>query len=90
MSTRCSITPRHPYTKALLGCVAGIEDDRSVPLEPIAGARAGSAKSSPRLPLRAALQHGAGHLLGQDQPLALFRIDHAVACILAQAEAAHA
>jgi oligopeptide/dipeptide ABC transporter ATP-binding protein len=30
--------PRHPYTRALLGCVAGIEDDRSAPLEPIEGA----------------------------------------------------
>ena len=29
---------RHPYTRALLGCVLGIEDDRSVPLKPIAGA----------------------------------------------------
>jgi len=29
--------PRHPYTRALLDCVAGIEDDRSVPLEPIGG-----------------------------------------------------
>jgi len=29
--------PRHPYTRALLDCVAGIEDDRSVPLEPISG-----------------------------------------------------
>lgn len=30
--------PRHPYTQALLGCMAGIEDDRHAPLEPIAGA----------------------------------------------------
>src|ERR1700690_3110418 len=29
--------PRHPYTKALLACVAGIEDDRRTPLEPIGG-----------------------------------------------------
>ena len=29
--------PRHPYTKALLSCIAGFEDDRSVPLEPIMG-----------------------------------------------------
>jgi oligopeptide/dipeptide ABC transporter ATP-binding protein len=31
-------TPRHPYTRALLGCVAGIEDDRRAPLLPIEGA----------------------------------------------------
>jgi oligopeptide/dipeptide ABC transporter ATP-binding protein len=30
--------PRHPYTRALLGCVAGIEDDRRAPLLPIEGA----------------------------------------------------
>jgi len=30
--------PRHPYTRALLGCIAGIEDDRRAPLLPIDGA----------------------------------------------------
>jgi len=30
--------PRHPYTQALLGCIAGIEDDRNAPLLPIEGA----------------------------------------------------
>jgi oligopeptide/dipeptide ABC transporter ATP-binding protein len=30
--------PRHPYTRALLDCVAGIEDDRTSPLQPIEGA----------------------------------------------------
>jgi oligopeptide/dipeptide ABC transporter ATP-binding protein len=29
--------PKHPYTKALLACVAGVEDDRRAPLEPIGG-----------------------------------------------------
>jgi oligopeptide/dipeptide ABC transporter ATP-binding protein len=29
--------PRHPYTQALLGCIAGIEDDRRAPLLPIEG-----------------------------------------------------
>lgn len=29
--------PRHPYTRALLACVTGIEDDRSAPFTPIAG-----------------------------------------------------
>ena len=29
--------PRHPYTRALLGCVTGIEDDRGAPLLPIEG-----------------------------------------------------
>src|ERR1700729_74755 len=33
--------PRHPYTKALLACATGIEDDRSVPLEPIGGSAPG-------------------------------------------------
>jgi oligopeptide/dipeptide ABC transporter ATP-binding protein len=30
--------PRHPYTRALLSCVTTVEDDRNVPLSPIAGA----------------------------------------------------
>lgn len=30
--------PLHPYTQALLGCIAGIEDDRASPLVPIKGA----------------------------------------------------
>jgi oligopeptide/dipeptide ABC transporter ATP-binding protein len=29
--------PRHPYTQALLACIAGVEDDRRAKLEPIAG-----------------------------------------------------
>ncbi len=29
--------PKHPYTRALLGCIAGIEDDRTAPLQPIEG-----------------------------------------------------
>ena len=29
---------RHPYTRALLSCMTGVEDDRNVPLSPIAGA----------------------------------------------------
>jgi len=29
--------PRHPYTRALLACMMGVEDDRAVPLTPIAG-----------------------------------------------------
>ncbi|MBN9510535.1 MAG: ABC transporter ATP-binding protein [Alphaproteobacteria bacterium] len=29
--------PRHPYTRALLGCATGIEDDRRAPLQPIEG-----------------------------------------------------
>jgi oligopeptide/dipeptide ABC transporter ATP-binding protein len=30
--------PRHPYTRALLDCITGIEDDRTAPLLPIEGA----------------------------------------------------
>jgi oligopeptide/dipeptide ABC transporter ATP-binding protein len=30
--------PKHPYTQALLACIAGVEDDRRAPLEPIGGA----------------------------------------------------
>jgi len=30
--------PKHPYTRALLACIAGVEDDRHAKLEPIGGA----------------------------------------------------
>jgi oligopeptide/dipeptide ABC transporter ATP-binding protein len=82
--------PRHPYTKALLGCVAGIEDDRSVPLEPIAGA-APDLRNPPRGCRFAPRCNMARDICWvQDQPLVAVSPDHAVACILAQAEAAHA
>jgi oligopeptide/dipeptide ABC transporter ATP-binding protein len=80
---------RHPYTKALLGCVAGIEDDRSVPLEPIAGA-APDLRNPPRgcrFAPRCSMSRDICWV--QDQPLVSVSQDHAVACILAQAEAAH-
>jgi oligopeptide/dipeptide ABC transporter ATP-binding protein len=82
--------PRHPYTKALLGCVAGIEDDRSVPLEPIAGA-APDLRNPPRgcrFAPRCSMARDICRV--QDQPLVSVSHDHAVACILAQPEAAHA
>ena len=47
--------PRHPYTRALLGCVAGIEDDRQGAAAADRGRPAGPARPAARLPLRAAL-----------------------------------
>jgi oligopeptide/dipeptide ABC transporter ATP-binding protein len=82
--------PRHPYTKALLGCVAGIEDDRSVPLEPIAGA-APDLRNPPkgcRFAPRCNMARDICRV--QDQLLVPVSHNHAVACVFAQVEAAYA
>ncbi len=47
--------PRHPYTRALLDCVAGIEDDRTSPLQPIEGAPPDLRASAAGVPVRPAL-----------------------------------
>ncbi|WP_131195784.1 ABC transporter ATP-binding protein [Lichenihabitans psoromatis] len=81
--------PRHPYTKALLACVAGIEDDRSVPLEPIGGSAPDlrhppvGCRFSPRCP---SVQEICRR---QDQPLRAISSSHEAACILVEQEQAH-
>ncbi|MEO7380308.1 MAG: ABC transporter ATP-binding protein [Paracoccaceae bacterium] len=78
--------PRHPYTKALLACVAGIEDDRSVPLEPITGTAPDltdppkGCRFGPRCPM---VQDSC---LRTDPKLRALSNDHAVACILVAEE----
>ncbi len=79
--------PRHPYTRALLACAAGIEADRSVPLEPIRGtapdprALPPGCRFAPRCPaMRPACAT-------QDQPLRPVSATQAAACLLVEAEA---
>ncbi len=80
--------PRHPYTKALLACVAGIEDERSVPLEPIDGSAPDlrhppeGCRFAPRCP---AVRDVCWR---QDQPLRPVSATHEAACILVEAEPA--
>jgi len=80
--------PRHPYTKALLTCVAGIEDDRSVPLEPIGGSAPDlrhppkGCRFAPRCPAVFDV------CWRQDQPLRPVSAAHEAACVLAESEPA--
>lgn len=80
--------PRHPYTKALLTCVAGIEDDRSVPLEPIGGSAPDlrhppkGCRFAPRCPAVFDV------CWRQDQPLRPVSAAHEAACVLVEAEPA--
>jgi len=80
--------PWHPYTKALLACVAGIEDDRRTPLEPIGGSAPdlrnppNGCRFSPRCPsVRDVCRRW-------DQPLRAVSADHEAACVLVEREAA--
>jgi len=78
--------PRHPYTKALLACVAGIEDDRHAPLEPIGGSAPDlrnpppGCRFAPRCPSARDICHR------QDQRLRSVSSDHEVACMLVERE----
>ncbi|RYB01538.1 ABC transporter ATP-binding protein [Lichenibacterium ramalinae] len=81
--------PRHPYTKALLACVAGIEDDRSVPLEPIGGSAPDlwnppvGCRFAPRCPVVQDVCRS------QDQPLRRISAEHEAACILVEEDRMH-
>jgi oligopeptide/dipeptide ABC transporter ATP-binding protein len=80
--------PQHPYTKALLACVAGIEDDRRAPLEPIGGSAPdlrnlpSGCRFSPRCPsVRDVCRR-------RDQRLRPVSADHEAACVLVETEPA--
>jgi oligopeptide transport system ATP-binding protein len=82
--------PRHPYTKALLACVAGIEDDRSVPLEPIGGT-APDLRHPPRgCRFAPRCRDAQTSCWAEDQTLLPITDTHAAACILAKREPVHA
>jgi oligopeptide/dipeptide ABC transporter ATP-binding protein len=77
--------PRHPYTKALLKCVAGVEDDRGAPLEPIAGAAPDLRNPPKGCRFAPRCKFARDVCWVQDQALTPISPDHAVACILAGA-----
>ena len=78
--------PRHPYTKALLACVAGIEDDHRTPLEPIGGS-APDLRNPPRGCRFAPRCPSAQDICRrQDQTLRSVSPDHEAACVLVETE----
>jgi oligopeptide/dipeptide ABC transporter ATP-binding protein len=78
--------PRHPYTKALLACVAGIEDDHRTPLEPISGSAPdlrnppSGCRFAPRCPSAQDICRR------EDQTLRSVSPNHEAACVLVETE----
>ena len=78
--------PRHPYTKALLACVAGIEDDRRTPLEPIGGSAPDLRNPPPGCRFAPRCPSAQDICRRQDQTLLSVSSHHEVACVLAETE----
>jgi oligopeptide/dipeptide ABC transporter ATP-binding protein len=79
--------PRHPYTKALLACVAGIEDDRRTPLEPIGGSAPDLRNPPPGCRFAPRCPSALDICRRQDQALRAVSSDHEAACVLVETEA---
>jgi oligopeptide transport system ATP-binding protein len=79
--------PRHPYTKALLACVAGIEDDRRTPLEPIGGSAPDLWNPPPGCRFAPRCPSVQDICRRQDQALRAVSSDHEAACVLVETEA---
>jgi oligopeptide/dipeptide ABC transporter ATP-binding protein len=78
--------PRHPYTKALLACVAGIEDDRRTPLEPIGGSAPDLRYPPPGCRFAPRCPSAQDICRRRDQTLRSISSHHEVACVLAETE----
>jgi oligopeptide/dipeptide ABC transporter ATP-binding protein len=78
--------PRHPYTKALLACVAGIEDDRRTPLEPIGGSAPDLRNPPPGCRFAPRCPSAQDICRRQDQTLRSVSSNHEAACILVETE----
>jgi oligopeptide/dipeptide ABC transporter ATP-binding protein len=78
--------PRHPYTKALLACVAGIEDDRRTPLEPIRGSAPDLRNPPPGCRFAPRCPSAPDICRRQDQTLRSVSRDHEAACVLVETE----
>ena len=78
--------PRHPYTKALLACVAGIEDDRRTALEPIGGSAPDLRNPPPGCRFAPRCPSAQDICRRQDQRLRSVSSDHEVACVLVETE----
>jgi oligopeptide/dipeptide ABC transporter ATP-binding protein len=80
--------PRHPYTKALLACIEGV-NDRKAPLEPIQGTAPDlknlpqGCRFAPRCPAVRDICRTQNPVLKPISP------GHDVACLLAHAETSH-
>jgi oligopeptide transport system ATP-binding protein len=81
--------PAHPYTRALLDCAIGLEDDRATPLEPIGGAPPDLRRRPPGCSFAPRCPRVVDACFVAEPPLRLVSAGHDVACILASAEAAH-
>jgi oligopeptide transport system ATP-binding protein len=78
--------PRHPYTKALLACVAGIEDDRRTPLEPIGGSAPDLRNPPPGCRFAPRCPSVQDICRRQDQTLRSVSSNHEAACVLVETE----
>jgi oligopeptide/dipeptide ABC transporter ATP-binding protein len=78
--------PRHPYTKALLACVAGIEDDRRTPLEPIGGSAPDLRDPPPGCRFAPRCPSVQDICRRQDQTLRSVSSNHEAACVLVETE----
>ena len=78
--------PRHPYTRALLACVAGIEDDRRTPLEPISGSAPDLRNPPPGCRFAPRCPSAQDICRRQDQTLRSVSSDHEAACVLVETE----
>jgi oligopeptide/dipeptide ABC transporter ATP-binding protein len=78
--------PRHPYTKALLACVAGIEDNRRTPLEPIGGSAPDLRNPPPGCRFAPRCPSAQDVCRREDQTLRLVSRDHEAACVLVETE----
>jgi oligopeptide/dipeptide ABC transporter ATP-binding protein len=76
--------PRHPYTRALLGCVAGIEDDRRAPLLPIEGAPPDLRDPPPGCRFAPRCRHAQSACRVESPDLHSIAAAHDVACIRAE------
>jgi oligopeptide/dipeptide ABC transporter ATP-binding protein len=78
--------PRHPYTRALLACVAGIEDDRRTPLEPIGGSAPDLRDPPPGCRFAPRCPYAQDICRRHDQTLRSVSSDHEAACVLVERE----
>jgi oligopeptide/dipeptide ABC transporter ATP-binding protein len=82
--------PRHPYTQALLGCIAGIGDDRAAPLLPIEGMPPDLRNPPPGCRFAPRCRHAAPACRAELPPLRQLGPAHEVACLRAEEIAAYA
>ena len=78
-----------PLPTALLACMAGIEDDRGEPLEPIEGMAPDLTDPPPGCRFAPRCPQAQDRCRAEEQHLSAISATQEVACILVQAEMAH-